>query len=68
MNAYDIARRERTKQIAEANGVTFTVSDNIKFYDKNKLCLGIQKTVDEAYAFMCGYDSRSKNRVGAKTN
>ena len=62
MNAYDVAKWERTKEIAQACGVTWKVRDTIELYDAKGLSLGHQPTIDEAYAFLCGYEhSRTAN-------
>ena len=64
MNAYDVAKWERTKEIAKACGVTWKVRETIELYDANGITLGYQPTVDEAFAFLCGYEhSRSANNV-----
>jgi len=62
VNTYDVAKWERTKEIAQACGVTWKVRDTIELYDAKGFSLGHQSTVDEAFAFLCGYEySRTAN-------
>lgn len=56
MDAHKVQKWERTKEIAKACGVTWKVRDMIELYDQHGMNLGYQATVDEAYAFLCGYD------------
>ena len=64
MNTYDVAKWERTKEIAQACGVTWKVRDTIELYDAKGFSLGHQSTVDEAFAFLCGYEySRTANNM-----
>lgn len=62
MNAQDVQKWERTKELAKSCGVTLRVHDHgtIELHDEYGVGLGHQSTVAETYAFLCGYEYRKK--------
>lgn len=56
MNGYDVAKWERCKELAAEFGVLIKVWDNFELTDQRGLSLGGLCSVDEVYAFLCGYE------------
>lgn len=61
MDGYTLQRWERTQALATLCGVRIGLSDMISLRDKKGLGLGCFGTVDEAFAFMCGYEHSVKD-------
>lgn len=45
---------ERIKEISTSCNTRVSLNDSFKFFD-GKTCIGDYDTVDEAFAFICGY-------------
>jgi hypothetical protein len=56
MTAFDIAKWERCKELADMFGVKIEVRNNFKLTDKKGCMLGVLGTVAEVFAFLCGYE------------
>ena len=56
MTAQQIQKWERTKEIAESCKVTWRLRDMVELYDARGFVLGYLTNVDEAHAFLCGYE------------
>lgn len=62
MDTIELKRWKRVEEIALACGVTISLKDLIGFTDSAGLNLGYFSTVAEAYAFICGYEHKSKDK------
>jgi hypothetical protein len=56
MDAYNVQKWERVKELARECAVSVQVRDMIELYDWEGRALGHHATVGEAYAFLCGYE------------
>jgi hypothetical protein len=56
MTGYQLQKWERTKELAKLCNVTWQLRKDIAFFTVKGLSLGSFETVDEAFAFMCGYE------------
>lgn len=64
MTAADVAKWERCKELANMFKVKIDVRSAFRLEYK-KDCLGVLWTVDEVYAFLCGYE-HSTHRVNKR--
>ena len=62
MNATEVAKWERAKQICAACHCTYHVRNRLELYGKNGLTLGHFDTVAEFYSFLCGYEHAATAR------
>jgi len=60
MNGYDIQKWQRCEELAELLGVGIDVNEGFRLTNTNGLNLGVFRTVDEVYAFLCGYEHSCK--------
>jgi hypothetical protein len=60
MDAHAVQQWERSKALATSLDVTWRVKDAIELYDKRGLTLGRFATVAETFAFLCGYEHRTR--------
>ena len=59
MDAFDVAKWERCKEIAIETGVIITVNETFLLTNKfTQSTLGKLDTLDEVYAYLCGYEAR----------
>lgn len=63
MDAYDVAKWERCKELAVDLCVTMELHGSFLLRDKRGIALGTQASVEELYAFLCGYE-HSRHPVG----
>ena len=62
MNGYDIQKWKRCEELVELLGVTIDVKEEFMLRNFEGLNLGAFSTVDEVYAFLCGYEYSCKPR------
>jgi hypothetical protein len=56
MDAYTIKRWERIRELTDELELEISIYDYFELLTKEGMSLGIFKTVDELYAFVCGYE------------
>jgi hypothetical protein len=55
MDAYKLQKWKRIEELMEELKIKYILRTNIEIIDYKGLCLGHFETVDEVYAFICGY-------------
>jgi hypothetical protein len=63
MNGFDVQKWKRTEEIAALCGASWEVREGFKCFDHHGSIMGHFETVNEAFAFICGYE-RGRNRRG----
>jgi len=60
MNGYDIQKWKRCEELAYQFGARIDVNEGFRLLDRGGTNLGVFGTVDEVYAFLCGYEHSCK--------
>ena len=63
MNGYDIQRWKRSEKLAVLLDVDIEIYEGFRLRDIDGLSLGTFGTIDEVYAFLCGYEYSCKPNI-----